>query len=136
MMVRLALAVLLALAPVGPATAEPDWLTPEEFEARVTGKATQVYDEYGDLFGTEFFLPDRRVIWVYGGTDDCLTGRWKPQRELVCYIYDDGQENCLRYYHDNQDLGGIDWYDGAPSGGPFVFKIVDAPLPSCTAGSS
>jgi hypothetical protein len=54
---RLTLAAILGLFAL-PAFAEKQWLSPEAFEAQVSGKAMQVFDQSGDLFGTDSYLPN------------------------------------------------------------------------------
>jgi hypothetical protein len=93
--------------------------------------ATQVFDEYGDLFGTEFYLPGRQVIWQYADQDDCLNGEWRPKRGAICYTYQDGDENCLSYYPDGKKLVGVEWDDGQPSGDTYVLVITPTQPPQC-----
>jgi hypothetical protein len=136
MMKPVALGLLLGLGPMTSALAEPAWLSADEFDARLTGKATRVIDEYGDLFGTEYFLPGRKVIWQFADVRECYTGVWAAERDAVCYLYDDGDRNCLRYFPDGQELTGVEWDGGAPSGSTYQLEIVDAPVPTCTAPTS
>ena len=60
----LALAALLALAPVvaGAESPLPAPMTAAEFDAYATGK-TLTYSQYGEIYGTEEYLPNRRVRW-------------------------------------------------------------------------
>ncbi len=126
---RLSLGFLALLASAAPAVAE-GWLSPEAFQAQVAGKATIVTDALGDRFGTEHFLPDRRVIWQYSADKSCLFGTWTPRRDTICYSYDGGLENCLRYRPDGTGLTGVEWNDGI-EGETYRLKIIDAPPPNC-----
>jgi hypothetical protein len=136
MMKPAALGLLLGLGPMTAALAEPAWLSADEFDARVTGNATRLIDQYGNLFGTEYFLPGRKVIWQFADDTVCYTGVWAAEREAVCYFYDDGDSNCLRYYPEGKGLTGVEWADGAPFGSTYQLQILDAPVPSCTAPTS
>ena len=112
-----------------PALAET-WLPPQEFAALVDGKATRVTDAYGDSFGVEHFLPDRRVVWQYTADQSCLFGTWAPRRGAICYRYDGGLENCLRYKPTGAGLAGTEW-NGGVEGETYTLQIIDAPPPRC-----
>ncbi len=114
-----------------PAAGDQKWMTADEFESLVSGNATQLFDEYGDLFGTEYFLPDRGVIWQFAGAADCTTGTWRPKAEAICYAYADGDTSCLRYYAEGKKLTGVEWDDGQPSGDTYVLVITTAQPPQC-----
>lgn len=66
--------------------AEPP-ITAAEFEAFVTGK-TLNYATDGAVFGTEFYQPNRRVLWAFTA-DECHEGRWYPKDDAICFAYDD-----------------------------------------------
>lgn len=83
---RTTLAFLLLLSP--PALADP--LTAEAFDALTQGR-TMSWSEFGQVYGVEQYLPDRRVRWTFLG-DDCKTGRWYPQGRFICFQYDDDPE--------------------------------------------
>ena len=80
---RLALAVCLAASP---ALAEPS-LTAEAFDALTQGR-TMSWSEFGQVYGVEQYLPDRRVRWTVLG-DDCITGHWFVQGPQICFLYED-----------------------------------------------
>ncbi len=68
-----------------PALAETP-ITPEVFEAHVTGK-TLTYRQFGTLFGIEEYLPDRKVRWSTA-PNECQYGSWYPQGENICFVYE------------------------------------------------
>ncbi|MCU0904446.1 MAG: hypothetical protein MUE83_11295 [Tabrizicola sp.] len=129
-MSRLILALTLVPALCLPAMAEA-WLTPKAFEALVAGKVTRVLNLDGTPFGTEYFGADRTVIWQYAGESQCLTGRWTPRQGAVCYAYDEGTENCMRYRPDGNRLIGVDANPGGSLGDPVVLVVTDAAPPAC-----
>lgn len=77
-------------------------LTAEEFEAYATGK-TLSYALGGQVFGTEQYLPGRRVVWAFEGSD-CQYGRWYPQGEQICFAYEDGEPQCWVFARDGSGL--------------------------------
>ena len=65
------LAVLLLAAT--PAFADPP-LKAEAFDALTFGR-TMTWAEFGQVYGVEQYLSDRRVRWTVLG-DDCKAGHW------------------------------------------------------------
>ncbi|MBL9075437.1 hypothetical protein [Tabrizicola sp.] len=61
-------------------------ITAEVFEAHVTGK-TLTYRQFGNLFGIEQYLPDRKVRWSTA-PNECQYGSWYPQGENICFVYE------------------------------------------------
>lgn len=107
-MTRPFLVVLLASLAL-PAAGQEHPLTGAEFEAIVTGKTMDTYDETG-LFGVETFLPGRRTLWR--SADQCLQGTWSETGGIICYTYegDDAGPYCSSFY----DRGG--WLMGFEDG--------------------
>lgn len=130
-MTRLILALTLVPALSTAAFAE-DWLTPKEFEARVSGKVTQALNLDGSPFGTEYFTTDGKVIWQYYGETQCLTGTRKARGSAVCYAYEGGIVNCMRYRMDGDRLVGVDANPGGSQGEPVVVVVTDAAPPACS----
>ncbi len=64
----------LALLCAAPALAADAPLTAGEFEAHATGK-TLTYALGGEVYGTEQYLPGRRVLWAFKG-EECRRGNW------------------------------------------------------------
>lgn len=112
---RLILPFLLAAAPAfaqtGPQTSPQDNpqtspdspLSAAEFEAYTTGK-TMTYAEGGAVFGTEQYLPGRRVRWAFTG-DQCKIGHWYPEGDLICFVYEDTADpQCWKFWQDEAGL--------------------------------
>ncbi|WP_147103867.1 hypothetical protein [Tateyamaria sp. syn59] len=58
-----------------------------EFEAYVTGK-TLYFGRAGEAYGAEIYHENRRVTWSFLD-GDCKEGRWYPEGELICFVYED-----------------------------------------------
>ncbi|MBA3909413.1 MAG: hypothetical protein C0524_05880 [Rhodobacter sp.] len=62
-------------------------LSAEAFDALTQGR-TMTWAEFGQVYGVEQYLPDRRVRWtVLGG--DCRTGHWYADGPAICFLYED-----------------------------------------------
>lgn len=88
-------ALLLGLAL--PATAADIPLSPESFEARVTGR-TLSYASGGAEYGAEEYLANRRVRWSFlDGI--CSEGHWYVAGAQICFVYEDFPEpQCWQFY--------------------------------------
>lgn len=92
-----ALILALSLLPLA-ALAETAPMTGAEFEAYATGK-TLTYAERGEVFGTEEYLPGRRVRWAFTG-EQCRIGHWYEQDQAICFVYEDLTEpQCWEFRH-------------------------------------
>lgn len=115
-MTRLALlaAFLPALLPTSLAAAEGKPITPEEFEAYVTGK-TLLYGSTGGEYGGEDYLPGRKVRWSYLD-GDCKSGYWYDQNDQVCFVYEDRPDDpqCWSFYLDGGKLTAL--FENDPEG--------------------
>lgn len=104
----LALAALLALAPAlaGAESPSPAPMSAAEFDAYATGK-TLTYSQYGEIFGTEEYLPNRRVRWQVTG-DICQYGRWYEKDGLICFTYEYSEgEHCWSFWHEDGGLKAL-----------------------------
>lgn len=81
----LALAFFLAL----PAAAQ-SLMTAEEFDAYTLGK-TFYYGSFGQPYGAEEYLEDRRVRWSFLD-GRCQEGEWYEQAGLICFVYENQPE--------------------------------------------
>lgn len=107
--------VLLLLAT--PALAEEGApLSPEEFEALTTGR-TITYSSGGTYYGTEQYMPGRRVIWTFG--DICQQGHWQAEGEMICFTYNDSPAPSCWIFR-RHDGGLAAWDDDDPEGEPLV----------------
>lgn len=93
--------------------AEP--LTGAEFESYATGK-TLTYALQGTVWGTEQYLPGRRVIWAFEG-EDCKRGSWYEQAGSICFLYEDRDDaQCWQFFNDGTGLRAQ--FAGDPAGAP------------------
>jgi hypothetical protein len=117
-------AAILAALPVAALAQTP--MTGDEFDAYVTGK-TLTYSQYGTIFGTEEYLPDRRVRWAF--TEDlCQYGSWYPQDENICFVYEyDPVPHCWTFWKDGDRLMALSVND-APGAELSEVEQTDTPL--------
>lgn len=126
----LAFSLVAALAVAVPARAETP-LTAAEFEAFATGKTLDFLRD-GVLFGTEAYLPDRRVLLATEGEGDCLPGRWYDKGGLICFAYDAlPGEHCWTIWAEGDGLVTLPSYAG-PTDTPRTIREAAAPL-ACAA---
>ena len=92
------LLALATLAPAAPARAQAQTpLTPEEFEAHTEGR-TLTFSANGTAYGVEQYSPGRRVRWSFID-GECREGRWYPQDDQICFVYEDGTgPQCWLFY--------------------------------------
>jgi hypothetical protein len=102
--------LLLAL----PATAQTP-LTAAEFEAYATGK-TLSYAQGSDIWGTEQYLPGRKVIWAFADSE-CQRGTWFEDNGLICFQYEaEPGPQCWSFFREPDGLRAL--FMGDPSGNP------------------
>jgi len=125
-------ALLFLLCLATPALAQ-DPVTAEEFEALVEGR-TLTYGAQGQPpYGIEHYFANRRVIWAFLGSDECLEGTWRaegpPESPAICFEYEDDIEpQCWRFTHEGDGLraeflgegGGLTLYELAEDDGGLV----------------
>jgi len=96
------LAFALLVLSVLPASAQT-LMTAAEFERYATGK-TLTYAQDGVVFGTEQYLPNRRVRWAFSG-GECIEGAWYEDAGLICFVYDsEPNPQCWSFMHDASGL--------------------------------
>ena len=119
------LALLLALLPSLAPAETP--ITPEAFEAHVTGK-TLVYRQFDSLFGVEEYLPGRKVRWSTA-PDQCQYGTWYPKDEAICFVYEyDPTPSCWTFWLRAGALVARST-DGLPGEELHEVEASDQPLP-------
>jgi hypothetical protein len=107
--------------------APDDLLSPEAFEVLTAGR-TITYSVDGAYYGTEQYLPGRRVIWTFG--DICQKGSWAPQGDAICFTYDDSPEPSCWIFR--QVPGGLAaWRDQMRIGAPLVSTFQSRAPMSC-----
>lgn len=121
---RTVLAVLfLAL----PASAEPS-MTAAEFDAYATGRTLDFANQSG-VFGTEEYLPGRRVRWA-GMDGICKFGSWYEKAGYICFAYDGyAGEHCWTLWRDGDHLATLP-DDALPDEAPRTVTEAAMPL-SC-----
>lgn len=78
-------------------------MTPEEFDAWSVGK-TLDYAVDGQVYGSESYFPDRRVLDAdIGGP--CVEGTWHAEGDAVCFVYParDGT-HCWLYWRNGDNV--------------------------------
>ena len=101
----LASAAILSATLALPAQAlEGTPMTPEAFEAYVTGQ-TLTFGVAGQPYGVEQYLPGRRVIWAFVG-EECREGDWFPVGDQICFEYDNepGRLHCWTFFEGSEGL--------------------------------
>ncbi|MEY4983493.1 MAG: hypothetical protein RIR62_1759 [Pseudomonadota bacterium] len=102
---------LTLAAPLRAAPAEP--MTAEAFEAYATGR-TLSYAQGAQVWGSEQYLPGRRVIWAFAD-GACQHGTWYPQGEEICFVYEgDPAPQCWTFWQQADGLRAR--FAGDPSG--------------------
>lgn len=121
------LALLLACL-AAPALAETP-MSADEFDAFATGKTLNFANETG-IFGTEDYLPGRRVRWAATG-DVCKLGQWFPAGDAICFTYE-GQpdHHCWTIWREGDHLAARNLLDG-PDRQPRQITLAETPV-SCT----
>ena len=121
--IRCVLACLLAW----PVAAQQTPMTAAEFEAYSTGK-TLTYARDGAIWGTEQYLPGRRVVWAFTA-EECREGVWYEDQGAICFVYeDDGLPQCWDFY---LGTGGVSArFLGEPESLPLSeIEQTDGPMP-------
>lgn len=117
-------ATALTLMPLACLAETP--LTGDAFEALVTGK-TMDYLSSGQVFGTEEYLPGRRVRWAFAN-DECKLGTWYETQGLICFLYEgDPEPKCWTLWQEGDELLAQSTLD-APDVPPRTVLPASAPL--------
>ncbi|MDP1667553.1 hypothetical protein [Phaeovulum sp.] len=125
---RLLLAAILVLSPL--AAAAEDTLDADQFDARTLGR-TITYSRLGEVYGTEEYLPGRRVRWAFTG-GSCKEGSWFQRESYICFAYDTRSDlQCWTFTE--TDAGLVARFMGDAEGDPLV-ALRESPLPLACAG--
>ena len=127
---RFALALCLAAtlpAAILPVAAQTAPMTGAEFETYANGK-TLTYARDGAIWGTEQYLPGRRVIWAFT-EDECKDGTWYEDGEAICFLYaDEPFPQCWHFFAEANGLRAQ--YLGDPESTPLSeVNQSDGPMP-------
>lgn len=91
----------LAAAPVAFAADVP--MSAEAFERYTTGK-TLLFGLNGSVYGSEQYLPGRRVLWAFND-EPCVEGVWYPEGDAICFLYENRDDaQCWRIYRAAEGL--------------------------------
>lgn len=122
--------LLVALLAATPALAEDPPMTAADFDAYVTGK-TLTYSQFGSIFGTEEYLPGRKVRWAF--TEDiCQYGSWYEDAGNICFVYEyDPDPHCWTFWKDGATLRALSVND-AP--GSELSEVAQTDQPLACAG--
>ena len=87
-----------------PAVAAETPMSPDDFEAYVTGK-TLYYGAPGqEPYGAEQYFNDRRVRWSFLD-GECKEGQWYVDADLICFVYEDmGDPQCWSFFMTDRGL--------------------------------
>jgi len=100
-------------------------MTGAEFEAYATGK-TLSYAQDGVVWGSEQYLPGRKVIWAFT-EDDCQYGQWYEDAGNICFLYDnDPDAQCWKFFREASGLRAI--FMGA-DGGTALSEVAQSTTP-------
>jgi hypothetical protein len=100
-MIRQTLLASCLMATSLPAFAAPARLdtpmTASQFDAYSTGQ-TLSYSLGGQVFGTEVYKPNRKVIWAFT-KEECRIGHWYDKGDEICFVYEDpNKPQCWQFY--------------------------------------
>ncbi len=119
---RPAAVLALLLSPLAAMAQSP--MTAAEFEAYATGK-TLTYAQDGRVFGTEQYLPDRRVRWAFTA-QECQEGHWYEADGQICFVYEtEADPQCWQFWQDGGRLRAR--FAGDPEGTELAATIAKGP---------
>jgi hypothetical protein len=123
-----AVPLLFVLMSAAPAVAEVA-LTPEEFEAEVTGR-TLTYATPDGPYGIERYMDGRRVTWGFLN-GECYDGVWFPEGDAICFAYKGIDEvQCWRFWREGAGLTA----EFVGEGGSLLFEMTEDGLPLVCGG--
>ncbi|MEM9146047.1 MAG: hypothetical protein AAGC57_07585 [Pseudomonadota bacterium] len=71
-------------------------LSPQAFRDYAEGH-TLFFENGGEAFGAETFLPGDRSVWRYEG-GRCVAGTWRVRGAQICFLYSEGEDElCWRF---------------------------------------
>ncbi|WP_054301677.1 hypothetical protein [Gemmobacter sp. LW-1] len=122
------LALALLLSPLAAAAQTP--ITAAEFEAYATGK-TLTYAQGGTIFGTEQYLPNRRVRWAFTA-QECQEGHWYEADSQICFVYEsESDPQCWAFWQEGGRLKAR--FAGDPDGTELT-EVEQSKTPLACAG--
>ncbi len=92
---------LAALLLTAPSVMAEDFMTGEQFEAYTLGKTFE-FMVFGQAYGAEQYLPDRRVRWAFNGAP-CENGYWYEEAGAICFLYESRNDPQCWYMTMSED---------------------------------
>ena len=144
LMIKPMITALALLAPLGlQAQSQEIWadrydkgipIGPEAFGAMTEGRAMTYSNGFQDVY-VEYYPPGTNAVilrYVGAPENECQTGIWRPEGELICFDWDNGGSVCSGWVeHDGVIISQL-FEDGLPLGGP-ISQFSETPI-SCTLG--
>ncbi|MEX0970614.1 MAG: hypothetical protein WD046_09250 [Paracoccaceae bacterium] len=145
-MIKPVCAALILFAPISALAQSQDiWadryekgipIDPEAFGAMTEGRAMTYSDGYQDVY-IEYYPPGTNAVilrYVGAPNDECQTGIWRPDGDLICFDWDIGATVCSGWArHDGVVISQL-FEDGNPLGGfEPISQFSETPI-SCTVG--
>ena len=82
-------------------------MTAEEFDAYTRGKTLTFGFADDTPYGAESYLGGRRVIWTWLD-GSCEWGKWYPQDEAICFVYEfDDEPQCWLFWDRPEGLEAV-----------------------------
>ena len=120
------LVVLYLALPVQGQTA----MSASDFDAYATGK-TLTYSLSDQVWGTEQYLPGRRVIWAFQG-ETCEYGAWHVEADAICFTYENRPEpHCWQFFVTDH---GLSAHFVGDTGGSPLSELAQTTVPMSCPG--
>jgi hypothetical protein len=89
-------------------------MTAAEFDDFATGR-TLTYQRPNEIFGTEEYLPGRKIRWS-DGSPGCYAGVWYPRKDgAICFLYQGVPDPACWSFVRDGDTVRADFADDADS---------------------
>jgi len=123
------LAAALAAAAL-PALAQSP-MSGSEFEAYTEGR-TLYYNNHGQAYGVEEYLPGNRVRWSFLD-GQCKEGYWYEEGQFICFVYEDqpGDPQCWTFWDEPGGIRAL--FENDPTGTE-LYEVTDADEPMLCLG--
>ncbi|WP_244868105.1 hypothetical protein [Vannielia litorea] len=109
--------------------AEP--MSGAEFDAYTQGR-TLYYNNHGQAYGVEEYLPGNRVRWSFLD-GQCKEGTWYEQGRFICFLYEDqpGAPQCWTFWEEPGGMRAL--FEDDPAGTE-LYEVTDADEPMLCLG--
>mgnify|MGYP000041122707 CR=1 FL=1 len=131
---RTAWGLALALAALLPADARAQVLDAAGLEA-LAGRGTLHFVGPDGAYGAEQFLPGRRSLWRFAGSQTCQSGHWYERGPAICFLYE-GEPAPSCWILEKIGAGVIARSEGGGPDATLSLERIDpAPLPCPLTGA-